>query len=403
MIPRIRQVRIRNYKSIEHAVVDLEPFTALIGPNGAGKSNFLDALAFVQDALSTSLDLAFKNRGGIGAVRRRSGGHPPNIALRLSLDLGDDRAADYEFEVTAKPREQFRVASERCAVGRFPEQEHAFEVQDGEFRQAIPGVRPKVRADRLALAAASATDEFGPVYDFLSSMRFYSIAPERLREWQEPDPGDFLHSDGRNAAAVLRRLAEEVHSAENYKRLCRFLARVADGIEAVEYRAVGKKETLQFKQNIGLKHAGTFDAAGMSDGTLRLVGLLLAIYQPGAPSLVAIEEPAAMVYPAVAELVVKALLDAANERQILVATHSPDILNCKELTDAHIRVAAMERDGTAIAPVSLSNRQAIQNHFYTPGQLLRSHEISPDLVAAREMIEQLDLFGKPSPDSGGTP
>ncbi|MCD6335128.1 MAG: AAA family ATPase, partial [Candidatus Latescibacteria bacterium] len=89
MIPRIRWVEIRNYKSLAQVHVALEPLTILVGPNGAGKSNFIEALAFVKDCLAGSIEMAFINLGGIGAVRRRSGGHPTNIGIRLILDLGD--------------------------------------------------------------------------------------------------------------------------------------------------------------------------------------------------------------------------------------------------------------------------------------------------------------------------
>jgi hypothetical protein len=99
-----------------------------------------------------------------------------------------------------------------------------------------------VAADRLALFAASATDEFRPLYDFLTSMRFYSIVPVRLRELQEPDAGDFLKRDGSNAAAVLKRLQKEAQGNGQYDRVCRLLSRVVEGIKKVEYRAIGQKE-----------------------------------------------------------------------------------------------------------------------------------------------------------------
>lgn len=393
MIPRITQVRIRNYKSIGQAVVDLEPFTTLVGPNGSGKSNFVDALAFVQECLSESVELAFKNRGGINAVRRRSGGHPTHIGIGLILALEDEVSADYAFEIAARPKEKFRIARERCAIGRFMGEEHEFEVRGGKFSRGIPGIRPKVSTDRLALFAASATEEFRPVYDFLTSMRFYSIVPGRLRELQEPDPGDYLKRDGSNAAAVLKQLKEETQGNEGYERLCRLLAKVVEGVERVEYRAVGQKETLQFKQDVGLKHPWTFDALNMSDGTLRVMGLLLAVYQPSRPSVIAIEEPEATVHPAVAEIVIQVLMDAARERQVLVTTHSPDILDYKELTDTQIRVVTKKHGGTVIAPVSESSRQAIREHLYTPGELLRADELNPDLAVAQEAAQQLDLFG----------
>ena len=404
MIPRIRQVQVRNYKSLAQVNVALETLTVLVGPNGAGKSNFIDALAFVQECLAESIELAFKNRGGIGAVRRRSGGHPTHVGIRLVIDLEGASTAEYAFEIAAKPRERFSVSRERCTVwpSRLMEQPggHTFEIHNGEFSKPIPGIRPKVSKDRLALFAASATEEFRPVYDFLTSMRFYSIAPPQLRELQEPDPGDFLKRDGSNAAAVLKRLQEE-DSSENYQRLCRLLARVVAGVERAEHRAVGQKETLQFRQDVGLKHPWTFDALNMSDGTLRVLGLLLALYQPGQATVIAVEEPEATVHPAAAELLVEVFVDACSERQIVITTHSPDLLDSKAIRDGMIRAVTMQRGNTLIAPVTESSRAAIREQLYTPGELLRSGELEPDIAAAQNTASQLDLFGSPLPRPAG--
>jgi predicted ATPase len=397
MIPHIRQVQIRNYKSIGQASVTLEPFTVFVGPNGAGKSNFIDAIAFVRECLSDSIELAFKNRGGIAAVRRRSAGHPTHIAISLSLDMGNGVFADYGFEIAAKPTERFSIAHERCSIRRFMKREYRFEVRNGEFVDEIPGIRAKVQPDRLALFVASATEEFRPVYDFLTSMRFYSVVPGRLRELQEPDPGDHLKRDGSNAAAVLKRLRDEPNGSERYDRLCRLLSKVVEGLRRVEYRPVGQKETLQFKQDVGLKHPWTFDALNMSDGTLRVLGLLLAVYQPGSHSVVAIEEPEATIHPGVTEIVIEVLMDASNERQILLTTHSPDILDTRDLSDAQIRVVTVEQSRTLIAPISKSSREAIRSRLYTAGELLRSGELSPDLAAARESERQFNLFGSTAP------
>jgi len=395
MISSIQQVQIKNYKSIAQVSVNLETFTVFVGPNGSGKSNFIDALAFVQECLSESIELAFKNRGGIAAVRRSSTGHPTHIGIRLALNLSDELFADYAFEIAAKPKEKFSVARERCVVHKFMGQSHSFEIENGKFTTEIPGIRPKMAADRLALFAASATDEFRPVYDFLTSMRFYSIVPVRLRELQEPDTGDFLKRDGSNAAAVLKRLQAEAQGNGQYDRVCRLLSRVVEGIKKVEYRAIGQKETLQFKQDVGSEHPWSFNALNMSDGTLRVLGLLLAVYQPGPSSVIAVEEPEATVNPAVAEVVVEVLMDAAHEKQVLLTSHSPDILDYKDLTDNQIRVVAMDHGRTLIAPVSQAGRAAIQERLYTPGELLRSGELSPDLKAAEQAAQQLNLFGTP--------
>jgi len=395
MIPRIRQVQIRNYKSIAQAAVALEPFTVLVGPNGAGKSNFIDALAFVKDCLSESIEFAFKQRGGIRAVRRRSAGHPTNIGIRLILDLNDNLSADYAFQIAARPTGRFSVARERCVLRRLLSEGAVFDVRHGEFSREIPGIRPKVTADRLALFAASATEEFRPVYDFLTSMRFYSIVPERLQELQDPDPGDSLKRDGSNAAAVLRHLQEDPSARQHYYRLCRLLGKVAKGIELVRYMPAGPKETLHFVQRLGRAAPLTFDASSMSEGTVRVLGLLLAAYQGGRHSIIAIEEPEATVHPGAAEVVFEVLMDAANDRQILLTTHSPDILDQKDLKDAQIRAVTIDEDGTSICPLAESSRQAVRERLYTPGELLRSDELKPNVAEAEAAARQLVLFGPP--------
>jgi ABC-type multidrug transport system ATPase subunit len=82
----LRRVVLRNYKSIGNCDVRLGPLTYLVGANGSGKSNFIDALHFVRDALTGSLDNALNERGGLSEVRRRSSGHPNHFGIRLPRD-----------------------------------------------------------------------------------------------------------------------------------------------------------------------------------------------------------------------------------------------------------------------------------------------------------------------------
>jgi len=172
---------------------------------------------------------------------------------------------------------------------------------------------------------------------------------------------------------------------------------VVKGLRKVEDKAVGQKETLQFKQDVGLKDPWTFDALNMSDGTLRVLGLLLAVFQLGKHSLIAIEEPEATVHPAVSELVIEVLMDATNDRQVLLTTHSPDILDYKYLQDNQLRVVNLEKNRTVIAPMSAAGRQAIREQLYTPGELLRTGELLPDPDEISKAMSQLklNLFGSP--------
>jgi predicted ATPase len=389
----LRRIEIRNYKSISQAIVDLGRLTILVGPNGAGKSNFLDALSFVRDCLADSVELAFKNRGGISAVRRRSGGHPTHIGIRLMVDLPDNQVADYSFEVAAEQGERFSVAHERCVVQDFMGEPHGFEVERGKFLHEIPGIRAQVGEDRLALFAASATEEFRPLYDFLTRMSFYSIVPSELRKPQSPDAGDVLRRDGSNAAAVLKRIEDE--SPDRYQRVCELLSAAVPGISGTGHRSVGQFETVEFRQDVGLKHPWKFAALNVSDGTLRMLGLLLAVYQPGPATVLGIEEPEATVHPAVAEQIVEVLRDATRLRQVIVTTHSPDLLDLRDIADEDIRVVTNPRNVTTIANLADTSRRAVREQLYTTGELLRVGELEGDTEAAEALASQLDLFGPP--------
>ena len=112
--PFIKRVQLTNYKSIAQCDVQLGSLTFLVRTNGAGKSNFIDAFAFVRDALRTSLDHAIRERGGITEVRRRSRGHPTNFGVRLDFELPDNRFGHYEFRVGAEPRQRYPIQHEEC-------------------------------------------------------------------------------------------------------------------------------------------------------------------------------------------------------------------------------------------------------------------------------------------------
>lgn len=389
-VPLIGEVQIKNYKSLAEVVVRLNRLTVLVGPNGSGKSNFADALRFIADSLNGTISLALKQRGGIAAVRRISIGHPHNFGVRLKMILSDAMFADFSFEIAAAKDGNFLVARERCVVNR-DLREDVYELHNGEFTTQVPGIRAKIEPDRLALTILSAVEDFRPVFDFLSRMRFYSLVPDRIREIQDPDAGDVLRRDGSNAAAVLREIRRK--APDDYDRVCRLLSKVVPGVSSVEYHSLGQKETLRFKQDVGSEHPWTFQALNMSDGTLRALGVLLTIYQPSTPSVVVVEEPESTIHPAAIDVLVQVLKDGQHRAQVLVTTHSPDVLDNRAISDENIRAVENQRGRTVISVMGPTSRESLKQKLYTAGELMRSGELEPDRTHAQILAEQLDLFG----------
>lgn len=393
----LTRVKLRNYKSIAACDVSPAQLSFLVGPNGSGKSNFLDALRFVADALRYSIDHALRDRGGINEVRRRSRGHPTHFGIRVEFNLEESRG-HYAFTVGAKPRGGYTIQREECySVQRSGGGTHFYRVDEGDVRKSTLFPPPAAAADRLYLVNVSGLDAFRSIYDALSGAGFYNLNPEAIRDLQPPDPGELLKRDGSNIASVLSNLAKRSPNCK--KRIEDYLGKVVPGVVRVNRRPVGPRETLEFRQEIrGAQHPWRFYASGMSDGTLRAVGVLVALFQgvgngKSNPRLVGIEEPEAALHPAAAGVLIDGLRDAGEHAQILVTSHSPDLLDNDEISADSIFAVVAEHGDSHIGPLNQPGRTILRDHLYTAGELLRMDQLDPDPVLSNLKPNQLKLFG----------
>ena len=273
----LSRIALRNYKSIASCDVRPASLSFLVGENGSGKSNFLDALRFVSDALRSSLDHALRDRGGIGEVRRRSHSRPNHFAIRLDFELSAS-AGWYGFEIAARPGGGFAVRREECDVlGPGTAKAHRYLVKGGEVVECTLDPPPPCASDRLYLVPMAGFEAFRPVYDALSTMGFYNLEPRAIRELQSPDSGELLKRDGSNLASVVRWMQASKPALKT--RVEEYLSKVVAGITSVESKTVGPKETLRFHQEIdGARRPWNLYSSSMSDGTLRALGLLVALF-----------------------------------------------------------------------------------------------------------------------------
>lgn len=394
----LRRVVLKNYKSIAACDVQLGPLTFLVGPNGAGKSNFLDALRFVADALRTSLDHALRDRGGINDVRRRSGGHPTHFGMRLSFCLRSGEKGHYAFRIGSQRGGGYEVQQEECYL--YGASASHFRVENGNITSVSAQTAPAVSSDRLYLVNVSGLPEFRSVYDAFSNMGFYSLNPDRIRDLQPPDSGKLLARDGSNLAGVLAQL--EAQNPATKQRIEEYLGKIVPGVRRVEHRVLGPKETIEFGQAVaGSEFPWRFLAANMSDGTLRALGILVALLQSGDGNgtgpyvpLVGIEEPELALHPAAAGVLIDSLREASRTTQVLVTSHSPDLLDNPQLDTDTILAVVADAGTTTIGRLDETGKSALHDRLYTAGELLRLNQLAPD-PAARELSgRQLRLFDK---------
>ena len=377
----ITRVALKNYKSIAACDVELRPLMFLVGPNGAGKSNFLDSLRFVADALNLSLDHAIRDRGGIDDVYCRSGGRPKHFSIRLDFTLSEGSTGHYAFRIGDFSRGRYKVQREECVLRstQQPTQEDYFYVENGTVTKTNVEVTPAAAKDRLYLVNASGLKEFRPVYEAFSRMGFYSLNLDKIKDLQAPDPGDLLTRDGSNLASVFKQLSPSVK--EHVKE---YLATIVPSVDKIEARKYGPKEALVFTQNVTRSEdPQRFLANNMSDGTLRALTILVALFQGNRDLkkqvlLVGIEEPESALHPAAAGVLLDALRDAADQTQIIITSHSPDLLDDKDLNPESILAVEARDSITVIAHVNEAGRSAVRDRLYTTGELLRLNQLQPD-------------------------
>jgi predicted ATPase len=215
----------------------------------------------------------------------------------------------------------------------------------------------------------------------LAAMGLYDVNPEAIRRLQKPLSGVLLERNGSNLASAIQGL-EDIEP-ECLARVRDYLAAITEYVQGFHAVRYGEYETVRFLMRS--KSAETpmeLDAASMSNGTLRALAALVAafqVYEPtGHPSVVGIEEPETSLHPGASGALVDAVQEATGRTQILLTTHSADLLGDRDVKPFHVLVVRMRDGQTQIAPVDAASREIIRKELYTLADLQRMNQLEPD-------------------------
>jgi hypothetical protein len=310
----------------------------------------------------------------------------------LEFRLPAGQSGFYAFEIAARPAGGYVVQKEQCILhGRNVE----FIVEQGTIIKSTAPVPPPASGDRLYLVNAAGLPEFRPVYEALSRMGFYNPNPDSVRDLQLPDSGELLTRDGSNIASVLAQMEKQPGVKQ---RIEEYLSKVVPGIEGVDHEVLGPRETLMFRQKVvGAQHPWRFGAANMSDGTLRALAVLVALFQASnglaaRTPLVGIEEPETALHPAAAGVLRDGLRDASQSTQVIVTSHSPELLDDAKLPVEGILAVLSDQGETQIGPCDDVTRDALRERLFTAGELLRLNQLRPNPKLFGDQKRQLVLF-----------
>jgi len=414
----LRRIRIDGYKSFKNFEVQLAPLSVILGANASGKSNLLDAIYLLSQVVSRrNLKEAFEGHRGLPLESFYYGDSSyeellkkPSLKFSLEVDVelsdlvrkrvrdivlekrkGIERGINqkereivtekllrYRLELEALPKTGYvRVVDEKLAAikknGEVKKSRNPF-IEKGASHEGIERMHLRMEGQahptyhEMGLEhTIVSTSPYEPHYPHIAALqmelenwRVYYLEPRTLMREEVPLADvNTVGPRGENLAAFLNVLKNsEAHG---------------NGLLAFN---LALNQVMPTKAKIDVYHTGEgmvglrlfengihYSARLMSEGTLRLVGLLAAVHPANKATLVAFEEPENGVHPVRLKIIADILKQAAaGGKQVIVTTHSSVLPTY--FTDQDLFVCRKGPQHTCVEPFSwgpLFLRQEIES------------------------------------------
>ncbi len=333
--PRLRHVRVEGFRSLADSTVPLGDLTVLVGPNGSGKSNVLNVLRFLGATIRFDLVTAIDMFGGWQRVVRSDGetqhvrisiegvvtsnsheGARDKYQLKISRN-GRRRYEEFTFKRLSGPGRRITVNGSTINIGTVRRGSVGKNLELADEQTTGLSTLPKLAPE----AGGEGIDDFAK---FISSIQV--LEPD-ITEAREPSRlyGSALAEDASNLADALLKLREE-EDPQAFIDIERDLRRCLPGLEKILFATLaGTRSVVVQLRERGL--AREIDLSDASFGTVRLLALLTALHDPTPPPFTAVEEIDHGLHPYALDVIVDALRAASERTQLLVATHSPTLVN----------------------------------------------------------------------------
>ena len=384
----LQQVHVHNFASFADLKIRFSELTVLVGPNGAGKSNLLKLLRFLGETARLDLGPAVSSFGGFDQILFQGDRKDNRIKIELSANLTKyaSEAAPDEYSITfwapltrhARANTSFLAREESFLFKRTRGRGRRITLSGRDVSIEQPGGRStravEVQESSAGLSIlrrlsksvdASQVEELAELFE---SLRVFDVDVDVARRPSPTTQTEALSSDASNLAAYLSYLASE--HQDIFEQIGDDLKQALPGLNRLEVRSIGgaTEGRVVLLHEHGLRRPTPLALA--SYGTVRALALFTMLSDPAPPKLTCIEEIDHGLHPYALDRLVDRLRAAAQRTQLIVATHSPALVNRLDVSELAVFERDSETGATRRPKLSDSEIRAIaQESDYRLGEL----------------------------------
>jgi AAA15 family ATPase/GTPase len=347
----IKEVRIKNYKSIQKLKLELGRVTVLIGENGCGKSNILEAIALASAAANDKLDNEFLAARGIRVTEPRF--------MRSAFEK-ENLDKDISIELRGEEQQQFSCVLQN---DNFPYSQWVSKNFFGNSETSVKNavmllIKKHGGIDKFTSVLAEKTElseqewssfkkdaeSFIPILD-LNKFIIYSPENPALRTFEQEGQIQPLGINGEG----LFKLMNFLHSDKDKNQINEIKKKLQLIDWFKDFEIPQNLSAMQTSIQITDRYLDTdlsyFDQRSSNEGFLFLLFYFTLFISDITPKFFAIDNIDASLNPRLCRRLIEELVELAkkNDKQVILTTHNPAVLDGLDLDDDEQRLFAIYR------------------------------------------------------------
>ena len=395
----IEHIHVRNFKSIKEATLNLEPLTVIVGANAAGKSNIINVFRFISNIITVGIDNAIALQGGIPYLTNAclKKGTPIEISFTVNLSSegwvrhSDIKHIGFEIErihyhfiiqpnlrgngyhiyrdtlqfdfkcmkvnASAKKEDRYTDMSESLTFlfdRKTPESSVKVSFSFSDNSSFDNDTKEKIKQDTSAFFFCKLANEnkkelmlyrmallLPPFFSEDSLIRIFDFDPRVLKASSSMVSIRRLNEDGSNLALVLRGI---LNTKEKRKKLTTLLNEFLPFVESIKVENnLDKSVSYKLQEKYSNK---SFHANFLSDGTVSVLAIIIALYFEAESNVIILEEPERNIHPKLLPDFLASAEDVSTEKQVIITTHNPELL--KHSSISNVRLVTRDKTGFSI-------------------------------------------------------